>query len=186
MKNYRNFTDNELVTKALGKDEDAYATLVNRYQESIIKFVSHFIYTPQDAEDIAITSLYRAYIYLDRFNPKFKFSTWLFSIARNTAIDQYRKKINASSLFIGENAQGMDFIEDPVGSPEDNLIGEQLMSHIMDQIEELGDNYRDIAKLRFIQDLAYEEIAQELNLSLSTVKTRIHRARKILLENIKR
>ena len=114
--------------------------------------------------------------------PQYKFSTWLFNIAKNIAIDYARKrKITIGANLTPDNIHNLANIGSGIkNSPEDKLISSQEYSTLIRKINSLEPKYREPATLRFIKEYEYNEIAQELNLGLNTVKTRLKRAKEML------
>lgn len=164
--------DEELVRRAVNDgDQTAYTILHERYREQLEIFVRDMLasYT-DDPADIAQIALFKAFSSLDRYEPSYKFSTWLYNIAKNTAIDALRKqRVNMEHGFYGVSK-----------SPEDEYISMQSLSEVMSRIKSLEPKYRQVAELRFIKELAYDEIATLTGLPLNTVRTRIRRAREQL------
>lgn len=186
--------DQELVEIAKSGSEKAYAELVSRYKESLTCFLDNFLISrnreiiftepAEEPQDICQEALHKAFKNLNSYNPQFSFSTWLYNIAQNTAIDYFRKRkldveFNSMSDYkitaSGGNSEN---------SPEDKLISNQIYNGLIDKINNLPDRYRQIARLRFIDEYAIEEIAVKLGLPANTVKTRIKRAKEQLFKQI--
>lgn len=177
-------TDKELAYSALHSDRDAFSLLLDKYREPLLAFVLKYVAIREDAEDICQKSFEKAYLNLARYDPEYAFSTWLYSIAHNEAIDHLRKfknSINAVSTTTSPDVINTVFSD----TPEDTVIIAQSVSEIIDHIHNLPEGYRRVAELRFIKDYAYEDIAAELNIPVGTVKTKLSRARKILVECVK-
>ena len=124
----------------------------------------------------------KAFRNLNRYDPKFAFTTWLYNIADNTCIDYMRKKSTLAHAFqhlYPKNAP--HFVEIPAPSdPESEMIASQEAALLLHYINKLKPIYREAARLRFLHDYAYEEIARELSIPQGTAKVRIHRAKEIL------
>lgn len=173
--------DEELVYEALGNNQEAYFMLVEKYRDSVYAYVQSIINQAQDVEDICQETFDKAFRNLSLYNPKWAFSTWLFTIAQNTALDHHRKmRTNISPLNTIETLEGNIGAVDLAQSPEESMITHQTFDELMKAIRLLDIKYRRVAELRYIHEFAYEEIAKELNLPLNTVKTRINRAKKLL------
>lgn len=181
---FQKLSDAELVIRCKNGDGDAFSYLITKYESTLINFVSQYAGIRQDAEDICQESFKRAFIALDLYDPKFAFSTWLFIIARNTAIDHIRKNSQISIVDINAPSEETAPTPDPVISPEDEMIGTQTYKQLLEEIDRLAPKYRDVAQLRFLKEYAYEEIAQELDIPLNTVRTRLKRAKEILTKKI--
>lgn len=173
--------DKELVKKALENDQTACSKLVEKYRDSVSTFIQGIITQTQDVEDICQETFDKAFRNLSLYSPKWAFSTWLFTIAQNTALDHYRKmRTNLSPLNNVESLEGNIGAVDLAQSPEESLITHQTFDELIKAIKSLDIKYRKVAELRYIHEFAYEEISKELNLPLNTVKTRINRAKKLL------
>ena len=186
--------DNLLINSALHGDQAAYALLVQRYREGLTLYVNEFVGNLKNAEgiielaeepqDIVQEAFHKAFQALETYTPQYRFSTWLFNIARNIAIDYARKrKITIGASLTPDNIHTLANIGSGIrNSPEDKLISSQEYRTLIEMINSLEPKYREPAILRFIKEYEYNEIAQELNLGLNTVKTRLKRAKEILMK----
>lgn len=180
--------DVRLVEKAKKNDQAAYAQLMNRYREAIYYMLLKMVNNESDAEDLTIEAFSKAFKNLEQYTPNFAFSTWLFKIASNNCIDFIRKKrIDHISLDreIGDKGRVSSIIIAEVSDPEEDLIKKQkakLMRHV---VATLKPRYRDLVELRYFKEYSYEEIADELNLPLGTVKAQLFRARELLYNILK-
>lgn len=177
--------DPEVAALANAGDADAFSALVIKHKSNLLSFIGQYITHPQDAEDVCQESFKKAFLALSSYDHAYSFSTWLFTIAKNTALDHLRRQTTQKNDIIVTNSVGdpsqssMD-IPDPVNSPEDAMITSQTCDAMTKAIDNLPDIYREVARLRFIEEYPYEEIAKTLNLPLNTVRTRIRRARELL------
>lgn len=186
--------DNLLINSALHGDQAAYALLVQRYREGLTLYVNEFVGNLKNAEeiielaeepqDIVQEAFHKAFQALETYSPQYRFSTWLFNIARNIAIDYARKrKITIGASLTPDNIHTLANIGSGIrNSPEDKLISSQEYRTLIEMINSLEPKYREPAILRFIKEYEYNEIAQELNLGLNTVKTRLKRAKEMLMK----
>ena len=147
-------------------------------------------HSPVDADDLTIEAFGKAFRQLASYTPQNTFATWLFSIASNHGIDFIRRQhMRLVSLNTMSVNQEDDACEYPIPScddnPEEDLIHRQRDKIMRDLINRLQPRYRTIVKLRYFDDLSYDEIAQKLNLPLGTVKIQLRRARLLLAETIK-
>ena len=184
--------DAQLVSSALEGDQGAYTLLMERYKEPLRLYVNEFIVNlknsdgiielAEEPQDIVQEAFPKAFQALPSSNPQYKFSTWLFNIARNIALDYARKrKISIGANITPDNFHTLANIGSGIrNSPEDKLISSQEYRSLIEMINALDEKYREPAILRFIKEYEYNEIAQELNLELNTVKTRLKRAKEIL------
>ena len=143
----------------------------------------------QEAEDVSQESFLRTYQSLNRFNPNYKFSTWLYQITLNIIRDRLKKKkINYSSFdapITGNDSEYFQEPLDPKNNPEEILTNKEKTAHIQQAILSLPLKYREVTVLRHLHDLSYTEIANILKLPAGTVKIRIYRAREQLREILK-
>ncbi|MDO9510476.1 MAG: sigma-70 family RNA polymerase sigma factor [Bacteroidales bacterium] len=184
--------DYTLVQAALNdNDQKAYAELLNNYRDSLYFLLLKMTNDPTDAEDLTIEAFGKAFKNLKQYSPNYAFSTWLFKIAANNAIDFMRKKKKAP-FSINQNMGGEDFNDEiaqniPADSldPEESLILKQKYRTLRSVVEKLKPHYRTLVELRYFNELSYEEIANELNLPLGTVKAQLFRARELLFQVMK-
>ncbi|MDD3685452.1 MAG: sigma-70 family RNA polymerase sigma factor [Bacteroidales bacterium] len=175
--------DIEIIELALKGEEKAYAELLDRYQDSIYFLLLKKIGNENDAEDLMMETFAKAFNNLSQYTPVYAFSTWLFRIAINNCIDFVRKKKIRPQSY----DSGVDF-HDPDNpnftssnlSPEDLVIKEQKAAELRDMIKTLKPRYARLIELRYYQEFSYEEIAEEMQLPLGTVKAQLFRARELL------
>ncbi|MFH0842318.1 MAG: sigma-70 family RNA polymerase sigma factor [Bacteroidota bacterium] len=179
-------SDLVLVAEAKKGNEKAFASLMNRYRDSIYFLLLKMVNNPSDAEDLTIEAFGKAFRSIDSYEPRFAFSTWLFMIATNNCIDFVRKK-QSSPVPFDQNTPGMDNITSNIQSdlpdPEEALINDQKIATLRKIVNQLKSPYREMIELRYYKEYSYEEIASELNLPIGTVKAQLYRA-KTLLYNI--
>lgn len=181
-------TDQELISQALAGAEEGYRGLVERYQQPVVSLVRRIVHDPAWAEDLAQEAFVKAFRALASFQAGRKFSSWLFKIAHNTAIDALRRRrLDTVPLTGADPDQGalLDVLPDTdEASPSRSLRSRELGVAIAAAIAGLRPEYRSAIELRFLRGLAYEEIADIMELPLGTVKTHLHRARKALMERL--
>jgi RNA polymerase sigma factor (sigma-70 family) len=179
-------SDLQLVEQAKQGQEKAFATLMNRYRDSIYYMLLKMVNNPSDAEDLTIEAFGKAFSNLDLYTPKFAFSTWLFKIATNNCVDFIRKK-HASPTPLDHLQDSMENvtlnIQSDLPDPEESMINHQKIAALKDIVNQLKPRYRSLIELRYFKEYSYEEIASELNLPIGTVKVQLFRA-KTLLYNI--
>ena len=175
-----------LVEKARGGNEKAFASLMNRYRDSIYYMLLKMVNNPSDAEDLTIEAFGKAFRNLDSYTPKYAFSTWLFKIASNNCVDFIRKK-QVSPTPLDHLQDSLDNvtvnIQSDMPDPEESLINHQKIAALKDIISQLKPRYKTLIELRYYKEYSYEEISSELNLPIGTVKAQLFRA-KTLLYNI--
>lgn len=175
-----------LVQEARRGNEKAFASLMNRYRDSIYFMLLKMVNNSSDAEDLTIEAFGKAFRSLDSYTPKFAFSTWLFKIATNNCIDFIRKKQLAPTPFdyLQDNLDNATVnIQSDMPDPEELLINHQKIAALKDIVSQLKPRYKSLIELRYYKEYSYEEISSELNLPIGTVKAQLYRA-KTLLYNI--
>lgn len=181
-----NLTDNELVSLALQQDQGAFIVLYTRYNTGVKSHIARYISQQEDIEDIALESFQKAFSQISTYNPDYKFSTWIYRIARNTAFDHLsrkdREKNNLPTTSISDQLSEINDIPAVLHNPEEDIIKQQEYDKWLANIEKLKDEYRTIAKMNLIDNFGYKEIAEELDIPINTVKTRIRRAKAQLLK----
>lgn len=175
--------DYDLVVKATNGDQRAYAELLGRYRDAIYFMLLKMVNNPSDAEDLTIEAFGKAFKSIRQYAPNFAFSTWLFKIATNNCIDFMRKKKSTPLSF---ETPGEDH-DDPSHNiqceemdPEEKLINLQKLDMMKDIVSKLKPRYRNLIELRYFKEYSYDEIAQELDLPIGTVKAQLFRARDLL------
>ena len=177
--------DHELVARAGKGSEAAYRELLGRYQRPVFSLVYRMVRDREQAEDLSQETFVKVFNNIGRYDPKYKFSSWIFKIATNVTIDALRKKEpDTVSLDGSRHARTDEDIEatritavSNDENPEELLEARELGSEIERAIGELRSEYKTAVILRHVEGRAYEEIAEIMGVPLGTVKTYIHRAR---------
>ncbi|MGN1046514.1 MAG: RNA polymerase sigma factor [Candidatus Cryptobacteroides sp.] len=181
-----NLSDAELARLAVQQNQAAYIVLYTRYNTGVRAHISRYITQKEDIEDICLESFQKAFSQIASYNPDYKFSTWMYRIARNTAFDHIsrreREKNNLPTTSINEQIAEMNEIPAAAHNPEDEIINQQEYDKWLNNIEKLKDDYRLVARMNLIDNFGYKEIADELDLPINTVKTKIRRAKALLLK----
>lgn len=182
-----------IVNRAKEGDQAAFAELLKRYRESVYFMLLKMIKNPTDADDLTIEAFGKAFHRIQQYSPNYAFSTWLFKIATNNCIDFIRKKriavTSMDNTFTDNsgNEMGMQ-IEGHEPTPEKVFIKKQKVKAMRDVVERLKPRYKELIIKRYFEELTYDEIAEELDLPLGTVKAQLFRAREFLatlMENTK-
>lgn len=181
-------TDQKIVEEVLAGQQHRFAELVDRYQRPITSYVVRMLGNYEDAVDLSQDVFLKAYTALDSYKPRYPFSSWLFRIARNAAIDEIRKR-RMKTVSLDEPISTDDGtlerqVPDESAGPELQVLRDEYRGRIEQAIEELDDKYREPLVLRHAGGLSYDEIADALELPLGTVKTRIFRAREALRQTL--
>lgn len=181
-----NLPDEELVKLALEQNQAAFIVLYTRYNAGVRSHISRYISQKEDAEDICLESFQKAFSQIGTYNPEYKFSTWLYRIARNTAFDHMsrhdRERSYIPTTSISEDIAELKDIPATMHNPEEDIITQQEYDKWLDNIEKLKDDYRIVAKMNLIENYGYKEIAETLDMPINTVKTKIRRAKALLLK----
>jgi RNA polymerase sigma factor (sigma-70 family) len=183
--------DYKLVKLAIEEgDQKAYANLLNFYRDSIYFMLLKMTNNPDDADDLTIEAFGKAFKKLDQYTPEYAFSTWLFKIASNNCIDfiRKRKKEMQSIDKSLENQHGNELantIPSQTPDPEEKFIEQQKIKLMREVVEKLKPHYRRLVELRYFSEYSYEEIAEELEIPLGTVKAQLFRAREFLYNIMK-
>ena len=181
--------DYEYVKKAIKGDQKAYAVLMERYRNSIYHMMFKMVKNRDDSEDLTLEAFGKAFAKLPSYAPRYAFSTWLFKIAINNCIDHIRKK-RLHLLSIDDPIEpggDHDFssnIKSSVLDPEQKFIRNQRLELMRSVMNKLSLKYRLMIELRFFEELSYEEIANELNIPLGTVKAQLFRAKEIMYNHL--
>jgi len=178
-------TDQEVVAEACLGREKAYRELIRRYERPVFSLIYRMVRDRELAEDLSQETFVKALNAIESYRPEFKFSSWIFKIANNAAIDHLRRReLQTLSIDGSPHAQTPEAMEatalqigarDP--GPLANVEARELGGHIEEAIAQLRPEYRACILLRHVEGRPYEEIAEMLDLPLGTVKTYIHRAR---------
>lgn len=183
--------DFELIDRATkGNDEMAYAELMQRYKRPVYHMILKMVRNVDDAEDLTIEAFAKAFRNLKRFKKDYTFSTWLFRIATNNAIDFIRKKridtLSLDSSYRDDDGEAVSIdVEDHNLNPQEEAIKSQKIELVRIFVDKLPPKYQRLVKLRYFEELSYEEIAEELDAPLGTVKAQLHRARELMYDLVK-
>ncbi|MGB5988554.1 MAG: sigma-70 family RNA polymerase sigma factor [Marinifilaceae bacterium] len=181
--------DYKIVLLAIDGDQKAYEELFKRYKDAIYFMLLKMVRSKVDAEDLTFEAFGKAFRNLKQYSPKFAFSTWLFKIASNNCIDYLRKRNNNTVSIDGsdrddsEKSYVMTLVSDGL-NPEQTIVKEQEAKIMRHKVSLLKERYRRLVELRYFKEYSYEEIADELDLPLGTVKAQLFRARELLLKSL--
>ncbi|MFN8294668.1 MAG: sigma-70 family RNA polymerase sigma factor [Chitinophagales bacterium] len=178
-----NSIDNDLLLAAKNGDQKAYTALMEKYRKSVYHLILKIVKSPEDAEDLMIEAFSKAFDRLEQYSPDFAFSTWLYKITSNTCIDFLRKKSIEKISLEKEGKSLFDSISFSTNSnPEMDLIKSQRIDKLQDAVNSMDEIFSRVIALRYFKEYSYEEISEELNIPVGTIKVQLHRAKKILLE----
>lgn len=182
--------DFKLIDMAVGGDDKAYAKLLQRYKRPVYHMILKMVRNVDDAEDLTIESFAKSFRSLHKFKKDFTFSTWLFRIATNNTIDFIRKKklntLSIENTYTDDDGQSVSLdIEDENLNPQEEAIKGQREELMQVFVNMLPGKYQKLVRLRYFNELSYEEIAEELDAPLGTVKAQLHRARELMYDIVK-
>jgi RNA polymerase sigma-70 factor, ECF subfamily len=177
-------SDVELVSRSIGGLDNSFEELVRRYQRPIAGYVFRLLGDYESSLDVTQEVFIKVYNSLERYRSDYKFSTWLYRIAHNAAIDHLRRNSMNSQSIETESPDGTYQLqlESPLPSPEQNHERSEWKAEIKAVTKLLPPAYRELIVLRHSQDLSYDEIASVTGLPLGTVKNRLFRAREMMRE----
>ncbi len=176
-------SDESLVALAVEGDEIAFARLVRRYQRRLTAFLAQLVGDLELARELAQETFLRAWSALDRFDPRYKFSTWLFRIGHNLGIDHLRRRRVATVPLVREDADGEEVevaVADVGKDPLEHFENRELADELRGAINGLRSEYRELVLLRHFAGLSYQEIADFKSMPIGTVKNKLFRAHTVL------
>jgi RNA polymerase sigma-70 factor (ECF subfamily) len=182
---YKKLTDQEVVARAREGRETAFRELIGRYERPVFSLIYRLVRDRERAEDLSQDTFIKVLNALDRYDPSYKFSSWIFKIAHNTALDHLRKKEPETLSLEGSPHAGTAAEADASSvsvasdepSPEEYAANRELSGTLEEAVGKLRPEYRTAIVLCHMEGRAYEEIAEIMGVPLGTVKTYIHRAR---------
>lgn len=181
--------ERDLIRRAKQGDMLAFEELILKHEKIVYNLAFRMMNHSEDAKDISQEVFLKAYRSLSNFDERSAFSTWLYRITHNTCIDEMRKRKGKQSYSLEEELENEEGsmqrqIADEGDTPEESLLREEQKSEILQALDMLSEEHKAAIILRDVKGLSYEEIAEILNLSLGTVKSRISRARNHLKTEI--
>jgi RNA polymerase sigma-70 factor, ECF subfamily len=176
-------TEADYLQRAIQGDETAFCALVEMHQTHVYNLCYRMLGSPQEAEDAAQETFWRAYRNLQRYDPARSFTTWLLSIAAHYCIDQQRRR-RLPTIELDELLDMENFAPDPGPSPEKDVAEKENVEDIQKQLAELNPNDRAILVLRYFHEMSEDEICRALSITKSAVKSRLHRARLHMAEQL--
>lgn len=172
-------------------NQKAYGELMKNYRDSLYFMLLKMTNNPHDAEDLTIEAFGKAFKKLHQYTPDYAFSTWLFKIASNNCIDFIRKKKKYTFSMdqnYNDEEEGTELVSripSQTLDPEEELVKKQKIKLMHEVVDKLKPHYRTLIELRYFKEFSYDEIAEELNLPLGTVKAQLFRARDFLYQILK-
>lgn len=182
--------DTELMLRVKEGDRDAFRQLIERHQRAVVNFCYRSVGDSWEAEDVAQKVFLQVYKSAARYQPTAKFTTWLFTIVRNTTLNEVRRRQRHEAQSMdqlredSEESMGQQFADARATSPAEEMQKQELHAKIQEAIQSLPENQRTAIALLRYEEMSYEEIAEVLGCSVSAIKSLIHRARETLKENL--
>jgi len=179
---------NKRIKEVLKGDQNAFAEIVELYQDKLYRICYRMLGNKHEAEDIAQEAFVRAFINIHTFDTNRKFSTWLYRIGTNLCIDRIRKK--KPDYYLDAEVAGTEGLNmySQISSkeelPEQEVLKMEMQDRVQYEISRLPDKYRAVIVLKYMEDLPLQEISDILEMPLGTVKTRIHRGREALRKQL--
>jgi len=177
-------SDEELIRSVLDGNQELFGDLVLRYQGRLVNYLYRVLRDLEEAHDLAQEVFFKVYQALDRYNPEYRFSTWLFRVGQNAAIDLIRKRrLKLVPMHYRDDEDGSGREWEFAGKERDaygEMRNEERGRAILEAIADLPAEYRDLIELRHFGELSYDEIAKMKNMPLGTVKNKLFRGRQIL------
>lgn len=181
--------DVSLMLRVKAGDMEAFETLVERHQHSVVGTVTKMLAGAADSEDIAQQVFVRVWKSASRYEPRAKFTTWLMTITRNLVFNESRRRQRARLVPMeneSDEATHRQFVDESAEAPSDELLGQELQGMIEAAIASLPENQRLAIVLRRYEEMPYEEIGKVLKLSVPSVKSVLFRARAELKEKLRK
>ncbi len=184
------YRDNALVSAYLEGNDEAFRVLVTRYQGKLVNYINTLVHERELAVDLAQETFIRVFRNADRYKGDYQFSTWIYRIATNLAIDELRRRDRTQGSFFNRvvalfQPDGKPLpLPDARPAPDSALQGKERLRRLQTAIDSLPEKYRLPFLLKEIEDLSYDAICEVLGISLGTVKSRIHRAKLLLREKL--
>lgn len=181
--------ERKLIQQVLDGDHEAFAQLVEAYEDKVYNLCLRMCADREDARDLAQEAFVKAWRGLRFYKQEAAFSTWLYRLTSNVCIDFLRQKKRraAISLTTADDEELQIDIPDPAPTPEQQAINQQTKASVSSAMAQLDEEFRLVLTLRVVEERSYDEIAEIMDLKVGTVKSRLARAReklkKILLEN---
>ena len=173
------YSDEQLMSLFQGGDENAYVELVNRYKDKLINFIFNYLGDLESSEDVVQETMIKLYQKKHYYKEIAKFSTWLYTIAKNLANTELRRRKQRKTTLLSQFSKDDKTYELPSNDPEP---GQEIQTDIVnkiirDAVDQLSEKFKIVIVLRDIQGLSYEDISEIINVPIGTVKSRINRAR---------
>jgi RNA polymerase sigma-70 factor (ECF subfamily) len=182
-KSMANQDDQQLIRRTLDGHNEAFGQLIRKYQDRLFSGMVHILRSEPEAEDVVQDAFVLAFTKLESFKGNSAFFTWLYRIGYNVAITRIRRRKSAVSIDGKEETGKLDF-PDTGPAPSERIEKEEQANQVMKAMGRLSEEHRAILVLREMEDLDYDAISEVLELPIGTVRSRLHRARSQLREQL--
>ena len=176
--------DSQLIADALSGHSGAFGVLVERYQDRLYNTMVHVVGSAEDARDVVQDAFVQAFVKLETFQQSAAFYTWLYRIAFNLAMSRLRRRKPTVSVEHARESTGLDPV-DPHEAPDCPMERNERIGLVRDAIAKLTEDHRGVLVLREIEGYSYDEISAILDMPVGTVRSRLHRARMELRDQLK-
>lgn len=172
----RQARDEYVIRCVLAGDREAFAELVEQYRKLVYHVAGHFLRNADEVDDAAQEVFFRCYRALDRYNPEYRFSTWISGITRNHCLDLLRKNSRVTVVDFEE----CEYLATDRSTPEEVFLEEEERAELKQAVDALPENYREVVTLYHGEEMSYQAMAEQMGKPLSIVKNRLMRARRML------
>ncbi len=179
-----NLTDQELVQKTLDGDKEAFSVLVQRYQRQIYSLTYRLTNDPEDARDLAQEVFIHIYKVLGKYDQGRKFFSWMYKVATNVCYNSLRRGRQEHAVALEKVIEFAPYIGDNTNQPEEYYERRETQALVRQAVAELPDKYRLPLVLRYLEDLSYREIAEFMDLPVTTIETRLYRGKALLQKRL--
>jgi len=170
-------SDGDIIKQCLKGNKELFAILVDKYKKQIVVYIFSLVKDREEANDLAQETFIRVYKNLWKYNQQYKFSTWIYQIAKNLSLDYLKKK---RPTLVSE--EYIDAVEDKRGSPEQSTLNKEMQQELLKAVNQLAPQLRETLVSYHINNLSYKEISETRKISVSKVKNQLFQARKKLKE----
>lgn len=179
-----NLTDQELVQKTLDGDKEAFSVLVQRYQRQIYSLTYRLTNDPEDARDLAQEVFIHIYKVLGKYDQGRKFFSWMYKVATNVCYNSLRRGRQEHAVALEKVIEFAPYMGDNTNQPEEYYERRETQALVRQAVAELPDKYRLPLVLRYLEDLSYREIAEFMDLPVTTIETRLYRGKALLQKRL--
>ena len=183
--------DQKWIERCKRGDRQAFEPLVKKYYEQVVRIAYGVVRRQEDAVDVAQSAFLKAFQNIGRFSGRSRFSTWLYRIVVNQAIDWKRRMSRREAVSLDEPSEDgreqqvdQNVLPQPTEDPRQTAFGQEVEAYVDQALETLSEEHRQVFMLREVQGLSYEEIAEIVDCPVGTVMSRLHNARKMLREKL--